>query len=100
MMEGGEKKSLEELQKEFYETLTKYFSVRYMPTGFFNTIGKISERLEQLNNNIIESSESSTNLASALNRITFWGILIAGSGVVVALFSLLFEIFEYFEKGH
>lgn len=99
-MEGGEKKSLEELQKEFYETLTKYFSVRYTPTGFFNTIGKISERLEQLNNNIKESSESSTKLASALNRITFWGILIVGSGVIVALSSLLFEFFKYLKNGH
>lgn len=46
-------KPLEELQKEFYQALTWYFSEKSTPTGFYNAVGQIRDHLKELNNNLL-----------------------------------------------
>lgn len=88
-------KSRDELEREFFETLTKYFSERWWPTGFFNTVGGIKTQLEKLNSNLEASSQASDRLTGALHRITLWGVIVAGLGVAVAATTLGFEIYKY-----
>lgn len=98
-MTDEEGKSKEELEKKFYETLTNYFSVRSVPTGFFNAVGAIRDHLDTLNKNLEESSKSSTKLSEALNKLTFWGVIVAIAGVLVALGHLVLEIYKYSNGG-
>jgi hypothetical protein len=51
-----------------------------------------AEVLGQLNASVKAADQSSTRLATALNRLTFWMALIAGAGVLVALATLVFQI--------
>lgn len=81
----------EDLEKKFYKTMTLYFSERWWPTGAFNSINKISNHLETLNKRIEESNKSSEQLASALNRLTFWGVIVAGLGVFTAIANLFLK---------
>jgi hypothetical protein len=92
-------KPKEALEKDFYKTLTEYFSVRETPTGFFNTVGGIRDHLETLNKNLEQSNKSSTKLSKALNRLTLWGVIVAIAGVGVALGHLIFEIYRYSNGG-
>jgi flagellar motor component MotA len=74
----------EEREKEFLETLTRYFA-----SGSFlisdSGANKIEMELERLNTNLKNASESSTKLAKALNTITFWGVVVAILGVIVTI---------------
>jgi len=64
-----DEESKEELEKQFHKTLTEYFSSRWVPTGFFNTVGAIRDNLEKLNKNLEASTESSEHLAKALDDV-------------------------------
>jgi hypothetical protein len=88
--------ALEDLQREFYQALTWYFSQR--PTGFYSQLGFIKEQLEALNRNLVESSQASSKLTTALNRLTLWGVVIAGLGVLVGAGHLALELLKYLGK--
>ena len=61
-----------------------------------SNLTSITTEITGLNNNIKTASESSDKLTEAIKRITFWGTIIAGGGVLVALMSFIFEILKYF----
>lgn len=86
-------KTKEELESEFFRTMIWQFSQR--PTGFYNQLGLIKEKLEALNSNLEKSSESSEHLATALNRLTLVGVIVAGLGVAAAIGHLILEIIKY-----
>ena len=91
---NDQEKTLEEIQTEFYKTLSWYFSQKTMPTGFFKTVGAIKDNLSELNVNIKESNESSMKLAIALNRITLAGVIVGGLGVTAAFGHLYVALFK------
>lgn len=83
----------------FLKNLSRYFSTKTTPTGFYNKVGKIEERLgefitlgEKFSKNIEESSRASEELTKALNRITLWGVIIAGISLFIALIHLILEV--------
>ena len=88
-----DEKTKEELEKEFFRVLTWYFQER--PTGFYQQLGHINGKLGVLNTKLEESSSSSEHLASALNRLTLAGVIVAGLGVATAIGHLIFEIVKY-----
>lgn len=55
-----------------------------------------AEAIKRLTKELEKTQKSSENLTKALNRITFWGVVVAGSGVAVGFLSLLFEFLKYF----
>ena len=61
-------------------------------TGSINGIG---EKIDKLNDSIKNSSNSSSELAKALNKLSRWGVIIAGSGVLIAAAHLVFNITKY-----
>lgn len=63
--------------------------------GMRKAVGDIRDSLQELNTNIKEANESSTKLTSALNEITFWGVIVAGSGILVALAGFILDIIKY-----
>lgn len=90
----------EETQEEVRKcasTLADYFSVRTTPTGLYKTIGKIDEKLGELNKNIKDANESSTKLTAALNKITLCGVIVAGSGILVALASFVLDLIKHMQ---
>ena len=82
----SEQKDMEDLKRKFYQTLTWYHSK--IPTGFYVQAGKIADELKALNENLKEASEASSKLASALNTLTRWGVIVASLGVAVAFANL------------
>ncbi len=52
---------------------------------------RMNGSFERLNKNIEKADESSTKLSKALNRLTFFGVLIAGISIVISLIQFLFE---------
>lgn len=89
----GENK--EEKVNKFLDEAASYFHHQnFVPTGVFSTIGKIENHLNKLNENLVAANNSSEKLTEALNRITFWGVVIAGAGVILATISLWFEIYQ------
>ncbi len=85
----------EEKEEKFLEALTSYFSRN--PFSLFSTSGvqKVEANLERLNKNLESSSESSTKLAEALNKLTKYGVLAAWVAVLVGLGNLVFEVIKY-----
>lgn len=90
----GENKD-EKIEKFLDEAASYFHHQNFVPTGVFSTIGKIENHLNKLNENLVTANESSEKLTKALNRITFWGVIIAGAGVLVATVSLCFEIYQF-----
>jgi len=84
-------------QNLFYKTLTWYFGEKTTPTGFYHKVGQIEQRLGELISTLNKADESSTKLTLALNNITKAGVWIAGIGLFVAIFNLLFEILKHFK---
>ncbi len=64
-----------------------------------NNVNHLNQSFVQLNENIKRADDSSTKLANALNRLTLGGVLIAGSGIFLALIQFLFEnkIWPFFQ---
>jgi len=92
--EGG--KNREEKIDKFLDTLSWYFSEKTTPIGLYSKIGKIEERIDELNKQLTKSSESSEKLTQALNRITLAGVIIAGLGIIVALAGIGIQIYKIF----
>lgn len=82
----------ENLRKDFYKKLSWYFGEKQNLKG---AIILVQDQLEKLNENLKKADESSTRLTKALNKLTLWGIIIAGGSLVVGLCSLIFEIIKY-----
>lgn len=55
------------------------------------SVNRMNHSFEVLNKNIENADKSSTELSKALNRLTFFGVLIAGSSIVIVLIQFLFE---------
>lgn len=62
--------------------------------GVWKAVGDIRDSLQELNSNIKEANETSTKLTAALNKITLWGVIVAGSGILVAIANFIFEIIK------
>ena len=56
-----------------------------------NSANKFNQLFEQLNENIKKADDSSTKLASALNRLTLGGIIVASVGILFVFIQFLFE---------
>ena len=63
--------------------------------GVWKAVGDIRDSLQTLNVNIKDANESSTKLTRALNKITLWGVIVAGSGIMIALASLILDLVKY-----
>ena len=50
----------------------------------------------KLNEELVKSQEASKKLTQSLNRLTFWGVLIAGAGVLVAFLTFAFDVVLHF----
>ena len=70
MLNFEKSKSRDEKIDKFLDTSTWYFSEKTTPTGFYATIGRIDEKLGNLNKNIEEANKFSEKLTKALNKIT------------------------------
>lgn len=88
-------KTREEKIDKFLDNLAWYFSQKETPIGLYSKIGKIEERVEELNKQLTKASESSEKLTKALNRITLAGVIIAAIGIIVAIANLIFEVYKY-----
>ena len=51
---------------------------------------KTNEEFEKLNNNLIKTSDSSSKLAKALNKITLAGVIIGGGALLLELYKIIF----------
>jgi hypothetical protein len=71
---------------------------RFALSGLKTVIGHVEERIGDLNKNINDSSESSDKLTEAIKKITLWGTIIAGAGVLIALLNLCFEVYKYLQS--
>lgn len=89
-------KTREEKIDKFLDSVAWWHHQKEDRPGVWKAVGDIRDSLQKLNSNINEANESSTRLTAALNKITLWGAIIAGAGVLVALASLIFEIYKYF----
>lgn len=90
----GKPLSTEALQRDFYINGVNWFGTR--ESGFIHNVGLIQERIEVLNKNIKEASESSEKLSAAVHKLTKYGTIIAGIGLFVAVISFGFEVYRYF----
>lgn len=52
---------------------------------------RLNKSFEELNKNIEKADKSSTALAKALNRLTFFGVGVAFLGTCIAIIQFLFE---------
>ena len=56
-----------------------------------NSVNQLNQSFIQLNENIKKADNSSANLASVLNRLTLGGVIVAGTGIVLAFVQFLFK---------
>jgi predicted ribosome quality control (RQC) complex YloA/Tae2 family protein len=84
-------KNREEKIDKFLDNLTWYFSTKAIGDSTARAAEKLNTSLKELNDNFKKADESSSNLARALNRLTFWGVLIAAIGVFVSLAQFLYN---------
>ncbi len=54
-------------------------------------IESLNQSFEQLNENIQKADQSSTKLARALNKLTFWAVVIAALGLLNSLGQFLYQ---------
>jgi len=87
--------------------IAHYFS--YRPTGFYSTIGRIDEKLGQLNANLLSierelkifrkeikrASESSDKLTESLNGITKVGVIATVVAAIIAAIGLVPSFYEF-----
>ena len=59
--------------------------------GLEGSVDKLNQQFKKLNENIEKADASSSKLAKALNRLTLGGVIVAGSGILLALAQFLFE---------
>ena len=83
----------DELKRDYFSKLAWYFAER--PTGFYTQLGQVKDQLITLNARLDESGKASAALTASLNRLTFWGVIVASLGVLVAAGALLLEFVKY-----
>lgn len=54
-------------------------------------VGYLKDKVEQLNENLKESSKSSEKLTRSLNWLTFFGVLVAFAGIISQLGQFLYS---------
>lgn len=81
----------EEKIDKFLDNLAWFHSEKTTPSGLYSKIGKIEERIDELNKQLVEAGKSSGDLAKALN-----GITLAAS--VIAALTLLWSVVTFFIK--
>lgn len=96
MFEKG--KDREEKIDKFLDNAGWYLSEKPVPTGLFSTIGSIRDSLVELNKNLDSSNKSSDKLTQALNKITLVGVILAGTGVLVALGNFVLDLINYIQR--
>lgn len=90
----------EEKIDKFLDNLAWHFHTKQAIDYTARATEKLVVKLNELNETVREASVSSGNLTKALNHLTFWGIIIAGVGVLVAFGNFIFEVFKYFYGGN
>lgn len=92
MLNNFEKgKNREDKIDKFLDNLAWFHSEKTEPIGLYSKIGKIEERIDELNKKLTESNDSSDRLTRALNKITLAGIVIAGLGVIISILNFIFQ---------
>lgn len=76
---------------KFFDNLAQYFNPENKQDLTSVAVGKLTKEIENLNKAIRKADESSTKLSKALNRLTFWAVIIAGSGVIIAALNFIFQ---------
>lgn len=56
-----------------------------------DSVDRLNQSFVQLNENVKKADDSSAKLATALNRLTLGGVLVAGAGILLVLIQFLFE---------
>ena len=72
---------------EYFYKQNNKFEVNYM----IQPLKDVADGLKKLNDNFKKADESSTNLSESLNKLTFFGVLIAGTSIILLLIQFLFE---------
>jgi len=80
----------EEKIDKFLDNLAWYFSTKSMQDLTARAVTKLTEEIKMLDETIKKADESSSKLAGALNRLTFWGVLVAMISVVLVLTQFLY----------
>jgi hypothetical protein len=77
-------------------------AVHRLTVAIFNSGSKTSSQLAylknqigRLNTNLEESNESSDKLTRALNKITLWGVIIAGVAAMIAIGNFVLDLLNY-----
>lgn len=82
-------KTREEKIDKFLDMAAWFHSTKYVTDHTANAVNKLTDELK-------EAGRSSDRLTEALNRISFWGVVIAAVGAIIAIANLGFEVFKYF----
>lgn len=85
--------SLDVLKQDFFKKGSDFFGWN-LGKNTPNILSQLTEGVQILNKNIKAASDSSTKLAEALNRITWWAVLISAVGLVIAAASVAVQIIE------
>lgn len=85
-------KDREEKIDKFLDTVSWWHHQKENYPGMRKAIGDIRDSLQELNINIKNANESSSKLTFALNKITLWGVIVAGLGILVALANFVMEL--------
>ena len=73
-------------------------AIHKLVVGIFNSgsktsgqVGHLGGKIDELNKNLKNASESSTSLAKSLNRLTLFGVLAATFGIISQLAQFLYS---------
>ena len=85
-------KDREEKIDKFLDNLAWFHSDKSTPSGLYSKIGKIEERIDELNGKLTEAGKSSDRLTQALNRITLAGVIVASLSLLVTIAVIVLQI--------
>lgn len=88
-------KNREERIDKFLDAVAWWHHQKEDRPGVWKAVGDIRDSLQELNINLKQANDSSAKLTQALNKITLWGVIITGAGILVALASLVLGIIKY-----
>ena len=84
-------KNRDEKIDKFLDNLAWHFSSKQIQDLTARAVTKLTEEIKVLETTIKKADESSSKLATALNRLTLWGVIVVGTGILAALIQFLFE---------